>query len=157
MEEAVILRLRRDVLAGVESHGARAFPEECCGLLAGPLPDDFGSPSAELFAVEALPLENAWEASSRNNRFRFDGLALTRAERELEARGLGVLGIYHSHPQAPAWPSPFDLENAWPSYAYLIVSVRDAVAADARVWALSTDRRSFLEGAVEIQETLLCP
>lgn len=153
----MILRLRRDVLASIEAHASRVFPEECCGLLAGPLPSDFGSPNAELFAVEALPLENAWEASSRNNRFRFDGLALTRAERQLEERGLGVIGIYHSHPQAPAWPSPFDLDNAWPSYAYLIVSVRERVAGDARVWALSSDRRSFLEGTVEIQETLLCP
>lgn len=152
----MILRLRKDVLAAVEAHAARAFPEECCGLLAGPLPADFGSPGAALDVTESLPLENAWESSGRNNRFRLDGLALTRAERALEARGLPVLGIYHSHPQAPAWPSPFDLDNAWPSYAYLIVSVREGKPADARVWALSEDRRSFLEGTVEVQETL-CP
>lgn len=152
----MILRMRKELLAAVDAHAARAFPEECCGLLAGPLPADFGSPRAALAVTEALPLENAWESSSRHNRFRLDGLALTRAERALEARGLGVLGIYHSHPQAPAWPSPFDLDNAWPSYAYLIVSVRDGSAQDARVWALSEDRRSFLEGVVELQETL-CP
>lgn len=150
------LRLSKDTLTAVNAQAARAFPEECCGLLAGPLPDDFGATTAVLAAAEAVPLENSWEQSSRNNRFRLDGLALTRAERALEARGLAVLGIYHSHPQAPAWPSPFDLDNAWPSYAYLIVAVRDGKPGDARVWALSEDRRSFLEGTVEAQETL-CP
>lgn len=156
MDAALILRIRKEVLAAVDAHAARAFPEECCGLLAGPLPDDFGSTDAVLSPTEALPLENAWESSGRNNRYRFDGLVLARAERALEARGLGILGIYHSHPQAPAWPSPFDLDNAWPSYAYLIVSVRDGIAVGARVWALSGDRRSFLEGDVESQETP-CP
>ena len=152
----MILRLSAKDLAAVQAHAAKAFPEECCGLLAGPLPEAFGSPDAVLAPTQTLPLENAWESSSRHNRFRLDGLALTRAERAFEARGLAVLGVYHSHPQAPAWPSPFDLDNAWPSYAYLIVSVRDAVPGDARVWTLSADRRSFLEGAVETQESL-CP
>lgn len=152
----MILRLRPGDLAAVRGHAARAFPEECCGLLAGPLPEGFGAPGAVLAPTETLPLENAWEAAGRNNRFRLDGLALARAERAFEARGLAVLGVYHSHPQAPAWPSPFDLDNAWPSYAYLIVSVRDASPADARVWTLSADRRSFLEGTVDVSEAL-CP
>lgn len=152
----MIVRLRPEDRAAVFAHAARAFPEECCGLLAGPLPPDFGSGVAVLAVTQTLALENAWESQSRGNRYRLDGLALSRAERALEARGLGILGVYHSHPSAPAWPSPFDLENAWPSYAYLIVSVRDGKAADARVWSLSEDRRSFLEGTVETSETL-CP
>ena len=152
----MILRLRPEDLAAVAAHGARAYPEECCGLLAGPVGDDFGSPGAVLAPSEVLPLDNAWEGKARANRFRFDGLALARAERALEARGLGILGVYHSHPDAPAWPSPFDLENAWPSYAYLIVSVRGGKAGEARAWLLSEDRRSFLEGTVETKESL-CP
>lgn len=150
------LRLSAGDLAAVRAHAAKAFPEECCGLLAGPLPESFGSPDAVLVPTETLPLENAAAPERRHDRFRLDGLALTRAERALEARGLGLLGVYHSHPQAPAWPSPFDLDNAWPSYAYLIVSVRDGSPQDARVWTLSADRRSFLEGAVETSESL-CP
>ncbi|MDE2293780.1 MAG: M67 family metallopeptidase, partial [Elusimicrobia bacterium] len=106
------LLLPAAALEAVRARAAKAFPEECCGLLVGPVPDGFGSPDADLLAVEARPLDNAWEGGERVRRFRFDGLALARAERELEARGWGVLGIYHSHPDAPAWPSPFDLEHA---------------------------------------------
>lgn len=133
----------------------KTYPEECCGLLAGPLPEGFGAPGALIVPAKTLPLENT-AAVSRTNRFALDPLALSKAERRLEARGQGVLGIYHSHPDAPAWPSPFDLENAWPSYAYLIVSVRHGTPLEARVWSLSEDRRSFLEGIVETTEPL-CP
>ena len=151
----MILKLSPADLDVLRAHAARAYPEECCGLLAGPLPEGFGAPGAALDATETLPLDNAWEGP-RTNRFRVDGLALAKMERALEERGLSVLGIYHSHPDAPAWPSPFDLDNAWPSYAYLIVSLRKGTAGEARVWTLSEDRRSFLEGTVTLKESL-CP
>ncbi|MBI3299393.1 MAG: M67 family metallopeptidase [Elusimicrobia bacterium] len=150
----VILELRPAELEAIRAHAERAHPEECCGLLAGRLPADFGSPAARLSATESVPLENK-AASYRTNRFTFDPLAQAKAERALEARGLAVLGVYHSHPDAPAWPSPYDLENAWPSYAYLIVSSGRG-AGDARVWTLAADRRSFLEGTVQLKEDL-CP
>lgn len=152
----MILRLPPADLEAVRARAARAFPEECCGLLIGPVPDDFGAAGAILVPAETLPLDNAWEGADRTRRFRFDALALGKTERALAARGWGVLGVYHSHPDAPAWPSPFDLEHAWPCYAYLIVSVRGGAPAEARVWALSEDRRSFLEGAVETKEAV-CP
>ena len=38
-------------------------------------------------------------------------------------RGLDLLGFYHSHPDHPAQPSQFDLDHAWPSFSYVIVSV----------------------------------
>ena len=151
----MILKLTPADLDVLRSRAARAYPEECCGLLAGPLPDGFGRPEAVVDVTETVPLDNAWEGP-RTNRFRFDGLALAKIERGLEARGLSVLGIYHSHPDAPAWPSPFDLDNAWPSYAYLIVSARKGTTGEARVWTLSEDRRSFLEGTVTLKESL-CP
>lgn len=151
----MMLRMSAAALSAVRAHALRAYPEECCGLLAGPLPDDFGAAGGLIAVSEAAALDNA-ASGARTNRFALDPLALARSERLLEARGLAVLGVYHSHPDAPAWPSPFDLENAWPSYAYLIVSVRGQAPGEARVWRLSDDRRSFLEGAVETKEGL-CP
>ncbi|MBI5597375.1 MAG: M67 family metallopeptidase [Elusimicrobia bacterium] len=141
--------------AAVRAHAARAYPEECCGLLAGPLPDSFGTPEAAVVPVEAAALDNAWGEGPRGNRYAFDPRALLAAERDLDRRGLAVLGVYHSHPDAPAWPSPFDLERAWPSYAYLIVSVRGRAPGEARVWTLSPDRRSFLEGDLRVAQTVI--
>ena len=50
-----------------------------------------------------------------------------------------LLGFYHSHPDHPAKPSQYDLDHAWPSFSYVIVSVMagrrqtvDVVAIEGR-------------------------
>ena len=67
------------------------------------------------------------------------------AEREAEERGLELVGIYHSHPDAPAVPSEYDREHAWPNSAYVIVSVEDGRAGGLRAWLLTEDRSRFDE------------
>ncbi len=64
-------------------------------------------------------------------------------ERQAARDGLRVVGYYHSHPDAPAIPSDYDREHAWPWYIYLIVSVRDGRATEARAWRLLGDRSGF--------------
>lgn len=152
------LTLAEEVLAEVEAHAAEAYPEECCGALLGEVPADFGAADCGLEARAARRLPNAWpESGSKTRRYEADGSALAALERELRGGALGVIGFYHSHPDAPAWPSPFDLERAWPAYAYLIVEARAGKAAGAlggppraRAYGLSEDRRSFVEGAVRV-------
>ena len=46
------------------------------------------------------------------------------AERQASAAGLALLGFYHSHPDHPAEPSQYDLDHAWPTFVYPIVSIR---------------------------------
>ncbi len=42
----------------------------------------------------------------------------------IEEQGLDLLGIYHSHPVSPAYPSPTDLSMAYyPEAVYAIVSL----------------------------------
>ena len=52
-----------------------------------------------------------------------------------------LLGFYHSHPDHPARPSQFDLDHAWPTFAYVIVSVH--VGRRARHDRLVSERRSI--------------
>lgn len=152
------------VAAAVDAHAREAYPEECCGLLIGRVPEDFGAPGCALVVAEARPLANGWEGAARARRYAIDPAELARVERDLAGTGRGVVGVYHSHPDVAAWPSPFDLDHAWPSVAYLIVSVRERRVVDARVWRRSEDGRAFEEGAIElVQESpmdakeALCP
>jgi proteasome lid subunit RPN8/RPN11 len=146
------LFLNPETAEKIKAHAAQAYPEECCGLLIGAVPEDFGEPGARLHADQSRPLANAWEggAAGKRTRYSLDPLQFAKIERDLAATGRGVIGIYHSHPDVAAWPSPFDLDHAWPSYAYLIVSVRGATIADERVWLRSEDGRAFTEGIVEV-------
>ena len=68
-----------------------------------------------------------------------------RGERYALERKLDVVGNYHSHPDHPAVPSQYDLEHAWPTWSYIIVSVRQGSAADLRSWELQADRSRFDE------------
>jgi len=142
-----MLRIRDEDLKTIESHGVATFPHECCGILLGRVSG--GDKTVE----ELLPVDNERQ-ESRHNRFLITPEALLRAEREGRARGLDIVGFYHSHPNAPALPSEYDREHAWPTYSYIIVSVVDGVAGPVTSWELSSDRTRFepenVNGTVEV-------
>lgn len=137
----VCASLREQVHAAAEE----AFPDEACGLLLGPVPDGFERPGRVLSIDEARALPNGWEAGAKTNRYTLDSKALADLEKSLSGSGRAVVGVYHSHPDAPAWPSPFDLERAWPCYSYWIVGVRSGKAAESRSWMRSEDGSNFIE------------
>jgi proteasome lid subunit RPN8/RPN11 len=73
-----------------------------------------------------------------------------RLEDEADAKGLTLVGYYHSHPDHPAIPSEFDRAHALPNFRYLITSVRGGQAAEIRAWQLAEDRGAFTELALAI-------
>jgi len=109
--------LREELLA----RARRAAPREACGLL-------LGRRAAHAVAIEALAeLDNAARADSA---FELEPLDVLLAERAALARGQEVIGVWHSHVDAPAVPSLRDL--ARPGYAFaLIVSLRES---GVRAW-----------------------
>lgn len=126
------------VLAAIRSHGARAFPDECCGALIG---DDPGH------VVEALPLSNT-TSGERRRRFLIGPDEYRAAEKRATETGRSLIGFYHSHPNHPAVPSAFDLEHAWPNLRYVIVSVMGGRPEAVRTWRLRSDRSGFEEDAL---------
>jgi proteasome lid subunit RPN8/RPN11 len=75
---------------------------------------------------------------------------LLHIEAELRHSGLEVLGCYHSHPDHPARPSDFDLEQAWPWYSYIIVRVDGGRAVDVASWVLDDDRSAMHPEPVDV-------
>ena len=124
---------------GIRRHGREAYPYECCGALIG---------SAQR-VVEALALPNAAEANARR-RFRIRPADYLAAERRANELGAGLLGFYHSHPDHPARPSRYDLEHAWPGFAYIIVGVDQGEPAALTAWRLQEDRSAFEEETVAV-------
>jgi len=124
----------------IAAHGERDYPHECCGLLLGSFADDGGKVISEVY-----PISNAREEQAKRNRFLIRPEELMRGERYAQAKGLEVVGFYHSHPDHPAVPSQYDLEHAWPIYSYIVVSIANGAAADLRSWEMATDRSRFAE------------
>lgn len=136
------LRLDPAGLEQVHAHLARAYPEEGCGVLVG---RDEGARRV----VERVVVFGNQREDSRRNRYLISPEQLLQVEREARLEGLDVVGFFHSHPDHPAFPSAFDLEHAWPYYSYLIVSVAEGRAGEARAWRLAPDRSRFEPEAIE--------
>src|SRR5579863_4055966 len=146
------LRLVGAHIKAIREHGSRDYPNECCGVLLGhaqgeqkqvqevvPLKNLRLDPAR---AQELLPLESPGRESERN-RFLIDPLEQLKVEKGARQRCLDVLGYYHSHPDAPARPSEYDREHAWPWYSYIIVSVEKGEPKEMTSWVLSDDRSRF--------------
>ena len=145
------LKLNRAVEQIVVETCEKAFPEEGCGLLIGPIPDQFDKPGRALEVDEARPLPNGWDSSAKTNKYLIDPKTLAKVEAELSGTGRGVVGFFHSHPQVPAWPSPFDLTMAMPCCSYWILQVKDGKVVDSRSWQRTEDGRSFIEEEIVLE------
>lgn len=145
------LEISPSIKKEVEAKAEAAFPEECCGLLVGPLPANFEKAGRAVRVTSIVPLPNGWEAGARAHRYQIDPKIYAKTEASLEP-GQAVVGFYHSHPSVPAWPSPFDLERAWPCCSYWIVRVDEGKAKDSRSWMRSEDGRAFVEEAIMVVE-----
>jgi proteasome lid subunit RPN8/RPN11 len=132
-----LLTITADVDAAIRRHGEETFPHECCGALIG----------SDGRASIAFALPNTTEEGPRR-RFLVRPSDYRLAEARAAAEGGELLGFYHSHPDHPARPSQFDLDHAWPTFAYIIVSVQSGRAADMTVWFLKDDRSTFDEGTL---------
>jgi len=129
----------------IRRHGQETYPHECCGALVGT------TAGAESIVAEVVPLPNTTEEGPRR-RFLVRASDYRLAERRAGEMGGELLGFYHSHPDHPARPSQYDLDHAWPTFAYIIVSVADGKATDLTVWFLKDDRSSFEEGSIHYGE-----
>ncbi|HXQ72338.1 MAG TPA: M67 family metallopeptidase [Pyrinomonadaceae bacterium] len=132
-------------LAEIREHGIRDYPYECCGLLLG----SFG-PDGKI-VTETFPISNAREESAKRNRFLITPEELMKGERYARQHDLEVVGFYHSHPDSPAVPSQYDLEHAWPTYSYIIVSTSADRANDLFSWEQEPDRSRFNQEEIQCQ------
>lgn len=141
-----MLTLRAAVETDIRRHGRESYPDECCGALVG---------RGEL-VTEALALPNAAGATARR-RFTIRPDDYQAAERRATEQGAELLGFYHSHPDHPARPSRFDLDHAWPVFAYVIVAVEGGRPGALTSWRLREDRSAFDEEPVTVEETRCQP
>ncbi|PYR29409.1 MAG: hypothetical protein DMF92_11935 [Acidobacteria bacterium] len=125
----------------IRRHGEETYPHECCGALVGR--------GNRVEATVALP--NTTEEGPRR-RFLVRPSDYRLAEQRGRELGGELLGFYHSHPDHPARPSQYDLDHAWPTFAYVIVSVASGQAGDITVWWLKDDRSIFEEGELHGDE-----
>jgi [CysO sulfur-carrier protein]-S-L-cysteine hydrolase len=122
------LRLPHSIYQAMVDHLQAVYPLEGCGLLAG-------RPG---LALRSYPVENALGSPVA---FTMEPAQQLAALLALEAEGLELVAIYHSHPAGPERPSPSDIAQAYYSdAAQVIVSLADRERPLARAFMVGNGR-----------------
>ena len=103
------------VRRAIVAHARQDAPRECCGFLVG----------RGTRVMFALPMKNS--DPRPNTGFQIDPAEHLAARRVLRhmAPALEIVGVYHSHPQGPATPSPRDIaESHYPDWLFVIVGAK---------------------------------
>jgi proteasome lid subunit RPN8/RPN11 len=137
-----VLKISEELAGKIRAHGVETYPHECCGAILGRESEG----AREVLGL--MPLANRRDDSPRN-RFEVTPDDVRLAEKSARDQKLELIGWYHSHPDAPARPSEFDREHAWPWYSYIIVSVQSGQPRDMNSWRLRDDRSAYGSEAIE--------
>jgi [CysO sulfur-carrier protein]-S-L-cysteine hydrolase len=131
------MRIARDLYEKMIEHARDEAPNECCGMLAGR--NGEASRVYRATNIERSPL-----------RFMIDPKEQLRIDQEIEAAGLELSAIYHSHTRTAPEPSQTDIHFAelWPGVLWVIVGLADGTP-DVRTWRIDDGRPSEAELVVE--------
>lgn len=135
----MVIEIQEVLLAQIRVTAEQCYPNECCGLLLGTFP----------YIKEIRSIENA-SNDSRDRRYLIHPRDLMDAESYVRGIGMEVMGVYHSHPDHPAYPSAFDRENAVPQYLYLIVNVTRGRSGDVACWRVGDWGAEFKSEALHV-------
>jgi proteasome lid subunit RPN8/RPN11 len=126
----VSLHVPSELCARLEGWSRLGLPRESCGLLIG---RDAGGRTEVERVTWARNLER------REDRFELDPGGLLAAERAARGAGLGVVGVWHSHPASGARPSAADRDAAYEGWSYLILGLAGPVP-ELRAFRLRGER-----------------
>jgi proteasome lid subunit RPN8/RPN11 len=109
----------------IVEHGLREFPNEACGLIAG----------TDGSAVKVFAMRNM-DASPMS--YRLDPKEQLEVFDRMDAEGLELFGIYHTHTHTEAYPSETDRRLAfYPEARYVIVSLSDRDKPEVRAFRIT--------------------
>jgi proteasome lid subunit RPN8/RPN11 len=124
-----VLNLKPEHFRTMRQHVSAQAPLEACGLLAG-----------KQNSVESvIRMRNAEQSPVR---FRMDAQEQYNAFEWIDAHGLDLVGIFHSHPSGPETASPTDLAEAAYEVVYIIWSHKQRTWSARGFWiekGLSTE------------------
>jgi proteasome lid subunit RPN8/RPN11 len=108
-----MLQIPKNIHDDLIAHSREGFPLEVCGILGG-----IGESVSAIY-----PMTNT---DASNEHFMMDPREQFAVVKDLRAKGLAMLAIYHSHPESPARPSQEDIKLALtPGVSYIIISLAD--------------------------------
>lgn len=131
------MRISREHYEQMVDHAREEAPDECCGMVAGR--ED-----------EAVRVFRATNIEHSQLRFMIDPKQQLEIDQEIEAEGLELTAIYHSHTRTEPKPSETDIIFAklWPGVLWVIVGLADG-EPDVRLWRIDDGHAAEAQLVVE--------
>ena len=132
------LEIPKHIFSQMLAQARAEAPVEACGILAG----------HENGVLQLYKMTNSDESTDH---FMMAPEEQFAAMKDMRAKGLEMLAIYHSHPVSPARPSAEDIRLALtPEVLYVIVSLQEPTKPQIRGFTI--DDELVAESAVKIVE-----
>jgi proteasome lid subunit RPN8/RPN11 len=131
------MRIARALLDEVIAHARAEAPNECVGVIAAR-------------DGEAVAVHRATNAAASPLRYEIDAKELFTLHEAIDAAGLDLGAIYHSHTRSAPEPSQTDINLAfYPEAVYIIVGLAGE-EVDVRAWRIVDGKVS--ETALEVED-----
>ena len=115
-----MLQIPQHIHEDLIMHAKEGYPLEVCGILGGT--DE-----------SVLSIYRMTNTDASNEHFMMDPKEQFAVVKDLRAKGLSMLAVYHSHPETPARPSEEDIKLALtPGVSHIIISLADSQGADVK-------------------------
>jgi [CysO sulfur-carrier protein]-S-L-cysteine hydrolase len=142
-----VMRIPSHIRDDMVAHARAQLPNEACGFLAG----------------TSGRVERFYPVANRDGSpftYLMDPAEQQRAQDDMDARGLDLLGVFHSHTGTAAFPSPTDVSRAYwpdrdplsgehmlifPETSYVIVSLADPDHPDVRSFRIVCEQEVRIE------------
>ncbi len=132
------LEIPQEIFSQMLAQAREEAPLEACGILAG----------SENRVQQFYKMANTDKSADHFTMAPEEQFAVMK---DMRAKGLGMLAIYHSHPASPARPSAEDIRLAFtPGVIYVIVSLQASAELQIRGFTIYGD--DVTESAVKIIE-----
>jgi proteasome lid subunit RPN8/RPN11 len=133
-----MLKIPEAIYEELIAHTMEGFPLEVCGILGG-----IGNTVSATYRMV--------NTDASNKHFTMEPKEQFAVAKDLRAKSLSMLAIYHSHPETTAKPSEEDIKLALtPDVSYVIVSFADAATP-------SVNSYKIYDGEVATEEIEVIP
>jgi len=150
-----MIDLRPEDLDAMFSHAEREYPNECCGVIIGKTGDSSKNEVRPGTNIQAQLKERYPELYQRgaDTGYFLDPKELRAAFEDAAARGLDVIGFYHSHPNHDAYWSEEDHraamwagtdEPSFPDAVHVVISIFDGKVRGAAAFVWDERERRFI-------------
>ena len=110
-----MITITKEIVEEMEKHAKEEYPRECCGMLAG----------RKQVITKLFKTRNV---AKSGDLYELDPLEQVEAFEEIDRLSLKLLGVYHSHPHHPCYPSALDIRRAfYHDTVFFIVSLLDFI------------------------------